>query len=330
MKSVKADLGRRGLALALAAVPAAAFGGIEVVPHEGEPRVEIRIDGRPFTEYLYRPEQKKPVLYPLRTDTGVVVTRGFPLDPRPGEREDHPHHMGLWFDYGAVQGVDFWNNREGHPHPEQMGTIVHRAIGKAESGKRGVLEVTAEWQLPGERSILREQARYVFAKARHARIIDRTTTLTALDAPVTFGDSKEGVLGLRVARFLEQPEGKGNDAGVTGRYLSSEGKTGEDVWGTRGHWAALVGEHQTGPVTIVVLDHPDNPGHPPYWHARGYGLFAVNPLAAHSFEAARPEAALTLAPGESLRFRHRVLILSRRLSAGDVDKAYRRFIREKD
>ena len=41
-----------------------------------------------------------------------MVTRGFPLEPRPGERVDHPHHVGLWFNHGDVNGVDFWNNSE--------------------------------------------------------------------------------------------------------------------------------------------------------------------------------------------------------------------------
>jgi hypothetical protein len=49
-------------------------------------------------------------LYPLIADGGITVTRGYPLEPRPGERVDHPHHAGLWFNYGEVNGFDFWNN----------------------------------------------------------------------------------------------------------------------------------------------------------------------------------------------------------------------------
>jgi hypothetical protein len=29
---------------------------------------------------------------------------------------------------------------------------------------------------------------------------------------------------------------------------------------------------------VILIDHPQNPGYPTYWHARGYGLFAANTL----------------------------------------------------
>ncbi len=330
---------------AFLAVAVTSVAGVRVVARETEERVEVTIDGRPFTAYLYRPALKKPVLFPLRTDTGRLVTRGYPLEPRPGERVDHPHHTGLWFDYGDVQGVDFWNNSEANGKSADMGTIVHRAVRRAESGKRGILEVELEWRLPGAKPVLREETRYVFATGKHERIIDRLTTLTALDERVVLHDSKEGLIGMRVARFLEQPEEKAvalTDAagrpgpavadtkGVTGRYRTSEGKTGDDVWGTRGRWAALEGQEDGEIVTLAILDHPKNPGHPTYWHARGYGLFAANPLGASALDPKQAPFELTLARGESARFRYRVIIASERRTDAQIEKAYRRFIRDVD
>src|SRR5437868_5778584 len=83
---------------------------VQVVPNEAERRVDVLVGGKPFTSYIYPTSLKKPVLYPLRTGSGVVVTRGYPLEPRPGERVDHPHHAGLWFNSGDVNGLDLWNN----------------------------------------------------------------------------------------------------------------------------------------------------------------------------------------------------------------------------
>lgn len=68
------------------------------------------IGGKLFTSYTYNNTIDKPVLYPLLTASGKIVTRGFPVAPRPFERTDHPHHIGLWFNYGDVNGLDFWNN----------------------------------------------------------------------------------------------------------------------------------------------------------------------------------------------------------------------------
>ena len=86
--------------------------GVRVVANEAQRRVDITIDGQPFTSYIWPTSLKKPVLYPLITDDGITVTRGYPLEPRPGERVDHPHHAGLWFNYGDVNGFDFWNNSD--------------------------------------------------------------------------------------------------------------------------------------------------------------------------------------------------------------------------
>jgi hypothetical protein len=331
------------LAAAILAGPAAA--GVEIVAREAERRVEIRIDGAPFTEYRYEPDLKKPILFPLRTDRGLLVTRGFPLEPRPGERVDHPHHAGLWLNYGDVAGVDFWNNSPANARTAEMGTVVHRAVRKAEGGKVGRLDVEMDWVLPGNKTALREETRFVFRTGKRMRVIDRITTLSAAAERVVLAESKEGLLGLRVARFLEQREGKpvaltGADgrAGeaildeekVTGRYLTSEGKAGDEAWGTRGRWTLLGGVHQGQDVTLAILDHPGNAGHPTYWHARGYGLFAANPIGQHVFDARQEKRELVIEPGRPVTFRYRVLIVSKALTAKDVEKEYRRFIETKD
>src|SRR5829696_6889732 len=172
--------------------------GVELTVNEAANRVDVTIDGQPFTTYIWPSTLKKPVLYPLRTAKGTIVTRGFPLDPRRGERVDHPHHVGLWLNHGDVNGLDFWNNSDAIPAADaaKYGTIVHRAIKSAKSGAdKGELQVTEEWVTPAGKPILREDTTYVFRGGTAERSIDRVTTLTALDEKVTFRDSKEGMLG---------------------------------------------------------------------------------------------------------------------------------------
>src|SRR5437763_11753483 len=81
---------------------------VTVTRDDSARRVDVSVDGKPFTSYIYPSSLKKPVLFPLRSAKGIVVTRGFPLEPRPGERADHPHQVGAWFTYGDVNGIDFW------------------------------------------------------------------------------------------------------------------------------------------------------------------------------------------------------------------------------
>jgi hypothetical protein len=316
----------------------AGAGGVQVVPHEADRRVDIVVDGQPFTSYIWPDALTKPVLYPLRTDRGTPITRGFPLDPRPGERTDHPHHVGFWLNYGDVNGVDFWNNSTVLPPEQQakMGRGRHVKVVTAESGPReGRLRVAIEWVMPDGAVVLEEDTTFVFRGAAGQRIIDRTTRLTARNLPVRFADNKEGFLGLRVARGLEHPStepGTFTDAsgratavavldntGVTGHYRSSEGKEGDAVWGSRGRWVALTGRLTDEDVTVAIFDHPDNPGAPTYWHARGYGLFAANPLGQAVFSNGQQRLDFTIAPRASALFRWRIAILSRSYAAAEME-----------
>jgi hypothetical protein len=317
---------------------------VNVVPNETARRVDITIDGRPFTSYIYPTTIKKPVLFPIRTAKGTLVTRGFPIEPRKGERVDHPHHVGLWFNYGDVNGLDFWNNSDDIPSARapKMGTIVHTRVVEAKGGSdRGDLVTESEWRHPDGRALLLERTHYVFRGTGDARSIERITTLTAQKEPVVFRDNKEGVLGLRVTRALEQPADKPetftdssgkpstvpvlDNTGVTGQYTSSEGLKGDAVWGTRGRWTMLTGTVESEPVTLAMLDHPSNTGFPTYWHARGYGLFAANPLGRKVFDPKQAEFVVTLDPGKALTFRHQVLVLSGAATPDTIEREYRAF-----
>jgi hypothetical protein len=301
---------------------------VEVREVQGARRVEVSVDGRPFTAYVWPDRLAKPVLYPIRSARGTLLTRGFPLDPRPGERVDHPHQVGLWFNYGDVNGADFWNNSEAQAPAERakMGRIVHRSVVSAGGGRgRGELVVAADWVMPDGSVVLGERTRFAFGAERDSRSIERTTELEARERSVRFADNKEGLLGLRVARALEEPSdqpelftgksGKAtavpvlDNAGVNGTYTSSEGISGPEVWGTRGRWMALAGRVADEDVVLLMVDHPLNPGYPTYWHARGYGLFAANPLGQAVFSSGKQTLDFTLAPGAKASFRHLLQVL---------------------
>ena len=318
---------------------------MRIVKNEALRRVDVLVEGQPFTSYIWPETLTKPVLYPVRTAQGTIVTRGFPLDPRPGERVDHPHHAGFWLNYGNVNGVDFWNNSVALPAEQKskMGTIVQRRITEAAGGRdRGVLSVETDWIMPDGQTILHEATTFGFQLGPNLRVIDRTTTLTALDKRVEFHDDKEGMIGMRVRRELEQPSNEPlvftdssgrpttvkvlDNTGVTGEYRSSEGKTGDAVWGTRGRWTMLTGKVGTESIALVMLDHPRNVGFPTYWHARGYGLFAANPLGQEVFSNGKEKLNFTLEPKRSVTFRYRLLIFSIPTTPDQVEKEYQKFV----
>jgi len=323
---------------------------VELKNDKDKQAVEVYVDGKLFTAYLYTDQiaaLKKTTLYPIKTARGNDITRGFPLEKRAGERVDHPHHIGMWLNYGDVDGLDFWNNSDAIPEErrDQMGVIRHDQIKKTESGQgSGTLVATMNWLRPDGTVLLKEGATFHFYAQKNLRIIDRFSTLTALDKPVSFKDNKEGMFAIRVTRALEHPSdepivlsdayGKKTDvpvmdnSGVTGHYLSSTGVEGMDVWGTRAKWVALNGEVNGEKVSVVIFDHPDNVGYPTYWHARGYGLFSANPLGQAVFSDGKEVLNFALEPEKSVTFKYRTVIFSGETSKEKIEKAYAEFLKE--
>jgi hypothetical protein len=317
---------------------------VRLVPDEVGQRVDVLVDGKPFTSYVHTSSLRKPILYPLRTASGNLVTRGFPLAPRAGERVDHPHQAGLWFNYGDVNGFDFWNNSDAIAPADRprMGTIVHGGIRALREGQgQGELEADMEWVGGDGKALLNEHARFVFRGGPGWRGVDRIARLRPLAGRVAMPDNKEGMLGLRVARALEMPSNQADvftdaagrptsvkvldNTGVSGRYFTSEGTSGEAVWGTRARWCALAGRLGNEVVTVVILDHPLNPGFPTYWHARGYGLFAANPLGQKALSGGRESLGFAIEAGTTVTFRYRVLILSETATKERIEAEYKGF-----
>lgn len=297
---------------------------VEFKSNEKDQKVEVFVDGKFFTALIYPDDMEKQTLYPIVSASGKLITRGYPLDPRPFERTDHPHHVGLWFNFGDVNGLDFWNNSfaikpEDKP---KYGTIKFKEI-VSEDPQAGKLVAASDWVDHEGNVLLEEETSYIFSGEDNLRVIERITKLTAA-REVTFTENKEGLLGLRLDRSFEEPSKKPekfldangietevqvlNNEGVNGVYRNAEGFTGGDVWSKRSPWVALRAEKEGEVITLVVLDHVRNPNYPAWSHARGYGLFATNNLGGRAFDPNTAPVSLKLNQGEQVVFRHKLLI----------------------
>ncbi|MDN3687946.1 PmoA family protein [Cyclobacterium jeungdonense] len=312
---------------------------IEIKVNEAEKKVDIMVGGDLFTTYMYPDNIMKPVLWPVMSPEGNMLTRSYPLINKEGDRTDHPHHVGVWLNYGDVNGYDFWNNSEAIPQERKdgYGTIFHQSIEKAKGGKgKGVLETTSLWKAPDNTTLLEEETTFTFSAMEDIRIIDRSTSLTAAVDEVNFTDNKEGMFAIRVSRELELPTDKPTELVdshgiktrvekmdntlVKGNYRSSEGIEGGDVWGTRGRWMKLSSEINGEPVSLVIIDHPSNVGYPTYWHARDYGLFAANTLGQKIFSEGKNELNFSLDKGETATFNYRLVVASEDLSDAQINE----------
>ena len=300
--------------------------------------VEVLIGGKAFTTYYFGPNSPKPYMAPLRSTQGTVVTRGFPMRTDiAGERHDHPHHRGLFFAHGDINGIDFWGegkptkgsqtvNGVYYPAADTLprGRTVFQKLDRVKShGKTGNLK--AEFQLigPDGKAIGSESQEYTFSGDASRRTIDCVFTLTANQGvPVKMGDTKEGTFGIRVVNGLTEPQLK---------MVNSEGKFGVDqIWGKRANWVDYSGEVDGESLGIAIFDNPANLKHPTYWHTRDYGLFAVNPFGEHEFyHDANRDGSVTIAKGESLTFRYRVVIHHGDATEAGIAAAYDAYAAER-
>jgi len=316
-----------------------------ITDNKTKKEIDIKIDGQLFTSYLYSDTLMKPVLYPIMTAKSDTITRGWPLAPRPLDHIDHPHHIGLWFNYESVNGLDFWNNSTAIAQDKKnhYGRIRHYSINKITTSKNGAsLQVTAFWENAAGKRLLRQQTKYIFAQEKNMRTIEMIVQLSALDKQVDFKDTKDGLIGIRMRTELEQPSGiwekyidsmgqisgnkQTNQAVATGLYRSSAGLKGDEVWGSRAKWVALDGRLHGENLSVVIIDHPSNISFPTYWHARGYGLFAANPLGRKAFSPDKEPLNFSLRPHASVQFTYKVLISSQRhLTDRQINSASQKF-----
>lgn len=319
-------------AAAVSAMPLAA----EVAFTRLADRVEVTIDGKPFTTFWHGPDVAKPYLWPLRAASGTEVTRRFPMVDEPGDSRDHPQHRGLTFAHADLNGFNYWANEPFNGG--KKGRIVLEKITGTKNGKdKGVLEAVVVWQDAAGKPLLRDTRRITFYAHPTLRIMDWDIRLRPIET-VKFGDTHEGSFGVRVAAWLEEPDPeyvpvakKGDARPVepkrTGLISNSAGGLKEKgVRSKRALWADYSGEYKGEKLGIAMFDHPENPRHPTYWHTRGYGMFAANVFGVSVFENDKSkDGSLTLQPGEELRFRYRVVIHRGSAEAAGLEGLYREF-----
>lgn len=259
------------------------------------PDLKVEIDGQLFTRYATTGSQR-PHMYPVIGPSGAPLTRTYPIE----NKEDHPHHSSLWFAHGSVNGTDFWLDGE------KAGTIKHTGFSdvKAE-GSTGSFVARSQWVKPNGSEVLTDERHItITALPDSARQIDFEIKLIAGADDVTFEDTKEGSMAIRVAPCLSIKEGKG-------RIITSTRKEDKKVWGKKAEWVSYYGADPKGePVTITMMDHPSNLRHPTTWHARDYGLFASNPFGLHDFEKSddKTKGNHTIKAGSSLTQKYRILL----------------------
>ena len=288
--------------------------------------ISVEIDGKPFTTYYIGPETAKPYLMPLRTASGTIITRGFPVGNdvsagNPKASSFEPHQRPLYFAHGDIDGLDFWGEQafakyyNDHGH-QGYGHMTLKSVEEAKAnGDSATIRALFTLNSPNNRPIGEETQSFTFSGDENTRIIDCEFVLHATNGPIDIGDSKEGTFGIRLAPELSAPHD---------HMINSEGAQGEKaIWGKPADWVAYSGTIDGKPVGIAVFDSPKSFRHPTTWHARAYGLFAANPFGIREFtKDPSKDGSANIPEGKSLTFQYRVLIFQGEINPDRIKAAY--------
>jgi len=309
---------------------------------KGNKRIDVLIAGRSFTSYLFSGNLTKPLLVPVRTPSGIEVSRRYPLTKIEGGSTDHEHHVGIFFAVDQVNGVNFWKNTDVPPQIKHV--QITEMAGGAGTGK---LSAVSHWMDDEMQVLLEERRTMVFSAGEYENeyFIDMSIDLTAKCPRVVFEDVEEGMFAIRLSDYLRESDPENapqpgrplpaESLSGTGRYFSSNGDvTAKNIWGKRARWVALQGVREGKVVGIAILNHPASINYPTYWHARKYGLFSANPLGQGDFQRQLPEKyrknkiiplRLTLEKGETAHFRFLVIIYEGLRTSQQIEERFKEF-----
>jgi hypothetical protein len=301
-------------------------------------RLLVEIDGKPYTNYYLAPGGNKPYVWPLSTASGAVVTRHFPMEDFAGEVKDHPHHRGMFFSHGDINGINFWATEapaataqkgqakaqsKGQPRLERGEMRLKKVLEMKGGGKSGTIKAVFEGLDASGKAVMTETRTITFYKDPVLRTVDFEIVIQPLEK-LTFRDTKEGTFGIRLATSMQEDKGSGRMTNAEG------GRTEKNVWGKRSAWVDYCGPVDGQTVGVAIFDNPANPRHPTYWHSRAYGLHAANIFGVHDFTGdAKQDGSMTIEPGQPLRFRYRVVIHPGDTSAAGIAGLYKKYASQK-
>ena len=298
--------------LALISIQSVFAGRVAINVHDHQ--ADVTIDGELFTTYHFSPDLMKPYFHPVFAPGKKLVVRKEIFNKQgqgKGHQKglDHFHHKGLWIAIDSInkEMLNYW-------HEENR--MKTENVSVSTCSDNATLHVDNIWLDNDEKPILKNSVDFTFTPDR---MIICEMALTALDQPVTFGDTKEGLFSIRVNYEMRGLSG--------GRIVNADGLKGEkECWGKPTAWIDYHGEVGGDTVGVALFDDPNN-FRPSRYHVRAYGLFAINPFGEKKYSNGKQKAApVTLKPGESLKLRYAAYVHSGDEKQGKVVEHYKQFL----
>ena len=264
-----------------------------------ENQVNVTVNGKEFTSFLFAKSLPKPYFYPVKAADNSLVTR-----PIVGEnyKGDHPHHKGIWVAVDEVNEIKFW---------AEKGKIENRGVDLvAAEGNPAIMRVTNHWLNEKGGDVMIETTTIsIFAN----RMLAYDIRFKMVSGDVNFRDTKEGLFGIRLAE--SQREDKGG-----GKVTNADGKKGtKECWGQRSAWVDYTGPVDGKEYGVTIFDHPGN-FRPSRYHVRNYGLFSVSPFGESDYTSGKePKVNDVFKKDSELRLRYAIYFHDGPVSASELN-----------
>lgn len=263
--------------------------------------VTMQVGGKTCWTYVPQSAEGKPYFHPLAIPGTDDVFTSF----RP---PDHNWHLGFWFSWKFINGINFWE-----PSTNGATRVIAQTVKTAEDFSL-TTEATLAYAGNGKELVREKRTVRVTTQPNGNYAFEWDSTFTAQGAEAVFSvtpakKDKEGkrwttggYAGLML-RFADSPA-------FSYAFANSEGKANVMACGEKSERLDIVATAQAdgAKAKISVRDHPDNPRFPTPWFVRhsptdhkGRGYYLVGP----SMIFHEP---LALAPGASARFRYTITV----------------------
>ncbi len=221
-------------------------------------RIDITINDKFFTSYIFAENDKYPFFYPVNGPSNASVTSI--------RNANYPHHSSLFFGCDKVNGGNYW--QEGI----ERGQITSLKANIVESGgDKVIIENECIWhRIDADAPIKDKRIITVSSPEEGIYQLDFDITMYML-MDVKIEKTNHSLFSVRMDPDLAVING--------GTMINAEGQKGEkETFGESSAWIDFHGDRFGEKEGIAILQHPSNKWYPSPWFTRDYGFISPTPM----------------------------------------------------
>ena len=221
-------------------------------------RIDITINDKFFTSYIFAENNKYPFFYPVNGPSNASVTSI--------RNANYPHHSSLFFGCDKVNGGNYW--QEGI----ERGQITSLKANIVESGgDKVIIENECIWhRIDADAPIKDKRIITVSSPEEGIYQLDFDITMYML-MDVKIEKTNHSLFSVRMDPDLAVING--------GTMINAEGQKGEkETFGESSAWIDFHGDRFGEKEGIAILQHPSNKWYPSPWFTRDYGFISPTPM----------------------------------------------------